>query len=85
MDYRGGTYISQLEAEAADQVLPLWAQKLDPRSIADFEERHKQELIAEVKQDQLAPLDGLVNAWCKSALISNSLALINVIATMPAR
>jgi len=83
MEYRGGTYISQLEAEGADQVLPRWAQNLDSRSIADFEEQQKRELIADVELEHLAPLDGLVNAWCSSVLISDSLALINVIATMP--
>jgi hypothetical protein len=87
MEYRGGTYISQVKARSVDYVLLLWAKSLDPHPIAGFGERRKQELIAAVQEDEndLVPLSGLKNAWCASALISSRLALINVVATVSRR
>jgi hypothetical protein len=84
MEYRGGTYISQVEAQSADQALQLWAKELDPRPIYCFGEQRKRELIAAVEEgeDQLVPLLGLTNSWCTSALISGGRALINVVATI---
>jgi hypothetical protein len=87
MEYRGGTYISQVEARYPDQVLQSWARNLDPRSIAFFEEQHKLELIAAIEEHndaQLTPLAGLTNSWCATTLISDELLLINIVATVSA-
>ena len=83
MEYCGGTYISQVEEDSAGEALLAWAINLDPAPIAKFDEPRKLELIAEVQGDNAVPLDGLVNAWCATALISGDLALVNIIATVP--
>jgi hypothetical protein len=85
MEYRGGTYISQVEARSADQVLQPWARNLDSGPIAGFEEQDKRELIAAFEDHddaRLVPLDGLTNSWCTSTLISGNLVLVNVVATI---
>jgi len=85
MDYCGGTYISQVEANSASEALLLWAMTLNPAPIAKFDEQGKLELIAEVQGEdsRLVPLHGLVNSWCISALTSGGVALVNIIATAP--
>ena len=85
MEYRGGTYISQVKARSVKQALHLWAKALDVHPIAGFGERRKQELTNELTadtSDSPVPLEGLTNAWCTSAAISSGLALINVVATV---
>lgn len=85
MDYCGGTYISQVEGKLGKGGATEWAINLDPAPIAKFDEQGKLELIAEVQGEDalLAPLDGLANSWCTSALTSGGLALVNIIATVP--
>ena len=81
MEYRGGTYISQVRARSANEAVRRWAAKLDPLPIAEFSERRKRELIRSLDGDKPVPLDGLTNAWCTSALVGGSSALINIVAT----
>jgi hypothetical protein len=83
MEYRGGTYISQVNGRSANQAVRRWATNLDPKPIAEFSERRKRELIRwlDGRGDKPVPLDGLTNAWCTSALVSGSSALINIVAT----
>jgi hypothetical protein len=86
MDYRGGTYISQVDAGSVAGALKVWAAGLDTAAIAGLGPRRKIELIDDIRErlssgQEPVLLDGLVNAWCVSALTSRGLALINIIAT----
>jgi hypothetical protein len=81
MEYRGGTYISQVNARSAKQAVSRWAMNLDPEPIAEFSKQGKRQLITSLEGDKLVPLDGLTNAWCSTARVSGSLALINIVAT----
>jgi hypothetical protein len=73
LDYRGGTYISQVNAGSVAGALKIWADALDIGAVARLGPQRKGELIDDIKMQLSsgqppAPLDGLVNAWCASAL-----------------
>ena len=87
MDYRGGTYISQVDAGNVAGALETWADTLDQRSIGELGPRRKAGLTDDIKVQlssgqEPALLDGLVNVWCAAASTSGGLALINIVATM---
>ncbi len=90
MDYRGGTYISQVDAGNLAGALETWADTLDQRSIEELGPRRKAELTDDIRVQlssgqEPALLDGLVNVWCAAASTSGGLALINVVATVNKR
>ncbi|MDC7685223.1 hypothetical protein PQU92_18220 [Asticcacaulis sp. BYS171W] len=84
VEYDGGTYISQLQAEDVGAALLLWCDKF-----ADSEDIPKKtrKLSKTVREDiiehegEAVLLNGLQNAWCISALRKNKLALINIVKT----
>jgi hypothetical protein len=86
MDYRGGTYVSQVAARSVAGALKIWAAALDTAAIAGLGPQRKAEMIDDIRVAhslglEAALLHGLVNAWCATALTSGGLALINIIAT----
>ena len=86
MEYRGGTYISQVESCTVIAALQDWAFALDSAPIQGLGHPQKDELIKAIDSDlsyglEPSPLDGLVNAWCASASTSGGSVLINLIGT----
>lgn len=66
LEYRGGTYISQVNARNVIGALQVWAEALDIAAVAGLGSRRKAELIDDIKEQLLhgvmpTPLDGLVN------------------------
>ena len=87
VDYKGGTYCSQVMAIDEAYALVEWAQQIesDEVLVAQFTKRgihnlQKQDWIDEWRP---VPLDGLVNVWCGSARVKNEMCLMNVILTRP--
>jgi hypothetical protein len=86
MDYRGGTYIAQVDASSVMGALNVWSEGLDTAAITGLSPEQKAELIDDIKESssrgrEPVLIDGLVNAWCASALTSGGMALINIVAT----
>ena len=81
MDYKGGTYISQVNASSVKTACKEWAENLEVSEIANFEIKGKEILIREMKSKEPVALEGLENVWFVSALIFNNLAAINLIKT----
>jgi hypothetical protein len=84
LDYRGGTYISQVEATEPHAALLQWAAALDPRPIAFFGKKRKQSMVKELLHDEYGlyfpvALEGLLNAWCVSLPLPGS--LVNIVET----
>ena len=83
-EFRGGTYISQTQAESESAALHRWAQDLDVRGIQHLGSFRKRKLITEIDKDLKElnapfPLTGLQNAWCAGSFLGTG--LINIIKT----
>ena len=81
MDYRGGTYVSQINASSIEAACVSWARNLEVSAIYDFGSKSREKLIEQMESESPVLLDGLINAWCASALICKGMALINIVQT----
>ena len=86
VDYDGGTYIGQVEADDANQAALAWATQLEVRDIPGMGNKSKEALKTDLKvkqTDGYGPtfLDGLVNVWCESSLVRGKLILIHIVQT----
>jgi hypothetical protein len=81
MDFKGGTYIRQIEAPSPQQACVKWAQNLETSNIEGLGIKSKTLLIDQMKDEELTPINETVNTWCASALIRGKLALITLIQT----
>ena len=66
LEYRGGTYISQVLAENFKTAPKIWAEKLSLTQIADLEENFTGKLAESIKFDLVVPVDGMINTWACS-------------------
>jgi hypothetical protein len=83
MEFVGGTYISQVSASSPKSACVKWAETLDVAQITGLGVATKKSLVEQMKDDFPVPLNGLVRAWCKTALVRGNLALINLVQTEP--
>ena len=81
MDYKGGTYISQIDSSSLKTACVDWANSLRVSEIDEFGEISKNQLIEQMKSEEPILLKGLVNAWCSSPFLSKGTALINIVQT----
>jgi hypothetical protein len=85
MEYAGGTYISQVKASFPKSACVKWAQELDHSQVKGLGLKGKESLIEQMREESPVALDGMLNAWCNSALVRGKLALINLVRTEPER
>lgn len=80
LDYKGGTYISQVFAsfEGAGR---RWAEQLDISSIDSFDEKMRTGLIDGISEETVTPITGADNVWCISLFIGDDLGLVHIIKT----
>lgn len=82
LEYRGGTYLSQVRADTPREALLMWA-----RERKGGEEKGKlfRELRsyvrARAREDLPTAVNGCHNVWCFSAVLKNRLILAHLIAT----
>jgi hypothetical protein len=81
MDYRGGTYVSQVAAPSPTKAYIKGAENLDARQIFGFGDRAKASLVEQMKEDAPVLLNGLTNAWCNCAQVRGKLAVITLVQT----
>ncbi len=81
MEYAGGTYLSQIKASSPESACVKWAQKLDESQVKGLGLKGKESLIEQMKEESPVALDGVLNAWCNTALVRGKLALINLVRT----
>ncbi|MCA9524480.1 MAG: hypothetical protein KC609_26115 [Myxococcales bacterium] len=84
LDFRGGTYLHQLEAESVEEAVADWARELDIAAISGFDPAERDELIRAVDDDPPIAINGMRGVWCVSAGLEAGLALAHVICTAPA-
>jgi len=76
LEYKGGTYVSQVKASSPVKALTAWAEALDYTKVDGLSRSAKGKLTEEINQPP-TPLEGVKNAWCCSALLRGHLALIH--------
>jgi DNA polymerase/3'-5' exonuclease PolX len=81
MDYKGGTYISQVNASSVKTACKKWAENLKVSRIVGFGTKSKEILINEIEHEEPVSINNLINVWCVSALIRGKLALVTFIRT----
>lgn len=77
LEYRGGTYVSQVSARSSPLAMKAWARKFMEMNVPELGARSKSDLVEKILRDAPTTLDGLKNAWCSSALVRSHLALIH--------
>jgi hypothetical protein len=81
LDYRGGTYISQVRAPNYKTAPRVWAEKLDLTAIAKLEKGFGDKLVASISEEKPTPLDGVAKTWCLSSCPVKKLALVHFVQT----
>ncbi|MFN2597187.1 MAG: hypothetical protein ABR563_08390 [Pyrinomonadaceae bacterium] len=81
MEYAGGTHVSQVRASSPKSACVKWARELDVSQVEGLGVKSKQSLIDQMETESPAALDGMLNAWCTTALLRGELALINLVRT----
>lgn len=81
LDYRGGTYISQISADSIGQAILHWARNLPVNEITHLGPKLKQRLIDGLESDGdniygATPLQGVTNVWYVSVPLPYSLGTI---------
>ncbi len=86
MEFRGGTYISQVEATSERQAVKRWADQLNPQEVQDFDEQSKEQLIMDIpemiEEEMVASVDSLENVWSFTYQFPKGFAFINFVKTM---
>jgi hypothetical protein len=81
LEYRGGTYISQVRAPNYKTAPRVWAEKLDLTAIGKLEKGFGDKLVASISEEKPAPLDGVAKTWCLSSCPVKKLALVHFVQT----
>jgi hypothetical protein len=68
LEYKGGTYISQVRAQSYKSAPKVWAEKLDLSVISQLERDFKRKLQESVDGETPTPLKGIDKTWCCSLL-----------------
>ena len=67
MEYRGGTYISQVKARDYSASPRIWVEELDTSPISPLEKDFKKKLRKSLDDFELiVPIEGIVNTWACS-------------------
>ena len=81
MEYAGGTYVSQVNAENPETACVLWAQNLKVDEVYKFGEKSKNQLVEQMKAEEPTALRGVINTWFVSANLRGGSAHINFVRT----
>jgi hypothetical protein len=83
LEFGGGTYISQVNAQGPSEALTGWITAQSDTDLS-FWKLDRTELTKLFAEDSPHALDGLQNTWCVSASLANGLVLANIIKTVSA-
>jgi len=81
LEYRGGTYISQVRAVNYKTAPQVWAEQLDLTGIAKPEKNFRDKLFASINSDKPTPIDGVAKTWCCSLIYVKQQSLVHFIQT----
>lgn len=81
LEYKGGTYLSQISSGSPVSAFVKGAKGLQAVEVTGLGNKGKASLIEQMKTNEITPITGLTNVWCKTALIAGRLAIVNLIQT----
>ncbi len=81
MQYAGGIYVSQVNAENPETACVLWAQNLQVNEVYKFGEKSKSQLVEQMKAEEPTALRDVTNTWFVSANLRGGSAYINFVRT----
>lgn len=80
LDFRGGIYVAQVDAETEAEAVVVWVLKLRRETfVPDHSGRLADEIIASLSDSPPIKLTGLSGAWCKSTVLDDHLAMLNIV------
>ena len=82
LDFHGGTYITQFEAEAPTDAVAAWCRELEEEQLlGDASFPVAEGIMIDAIENHLVEVEGLQHVWCAATAAGGPLALLNVIET----
>jgi len=86
VDYKGGTYVSQVPARTVRDAIKAWPKFANWRAMGirmsdSFEKR----LQCGLSDEEPVLLDGATNVWCICPRLGRFMAIVNIVATIKSR
>ncbi len=81
MEFRGGTYISQVNAKNLEQGLISWCKNLDVTQIKYLGQKAKEELLGSIDSEELTPINSVKSVWYFCKGIRAGFLMVNIIKT----
>jgi hypothetical protein len=82
LDFHGGTYITQFEADDPTGAVAAWCAELqDEQLLGEASCDVAEGIMIDAIENHLVEVEGLHGAWCAATAVEGNLALLNVIVT----
>jgi hypothetical protein len=83
LGYRGGTYISQVEAEEVKRALSKWVDEVDLDVMFGLTNRSREHFRASFTEFEFHPvaISEVLNVWCVSTVVRGKFASVNIVKT----
>lgn len=82
MDYRGGTYISQVNANSLNKAKEKWVMQIKVTEVKDLGDKTMKQLVEELLEDDSVLIDGLKNIWHNLYLVKGGYITVHIIKTL---
>ena len=82
MEFGGGTYIKQIEANSLKESLEKWLSLLDYREISGAGSGFAEYFINMSEEIDPVMVNGIKNVWCFSGIPMRQYCLVNVVMTV---
>jgi hypothetical protein len=81
MEFKGGTYLSQIRAPSPDAALEKWARGLEVKNIEGMTAGIKRQFVEWLPEARPTAVDGLKSAWCSGFVARADSALVYIVRT----
>ena len=82
LEFRGGTYVSQIHSNVLSKAIIGWGEKLKSIDIKYLGLSGKAEILSMLNEAEPIPLDGLKNTWFLSLSIRQGFISVNIVKTV---
>ena len=81
MEFKGGTYLSQIRAPSPEVALEKWARGLETRDIEGMTAGIKRQFVEWLPEARPTPVDGLKSTWSSGFVARADSALVHIVRT----